>query len=131
MKARIFFMVLWIAVLVAGHVSAVEGQGQHQRGETADEERKSGVVEQREEGTTESGEQKAVDVGNKICPVSGMKIGSMGKAVQYTHEGNIYNFCCAGCIGEFKTDPEKYIEKINVMPPLKQAFFKLEQAALC
>ncbi|MBU4311747.1 MAG: YHS domain-containing protein [Candidatus Omnitrophica bacterium] len=53
-----------------------------------------------------------VDVGNKICPVSGEEIYEEMKAT-YEHEGKIYNFCCAMCIDEFKKDPEKYIEKIE------------------
>ena len=31
----------------------------------------------------------------------------------YEYEGNIYNFCCAMCIDEFKKDPQKYIKKIE------------------
>lgn len=59
-------------------------------------------------------EIKAVEVGNKICPVSGNKIpapgekGEMGEAVQYEYNGKIYNLCCEMCIKDFKKDPEKY-----------------------
>jgi YHS domain-containing protein/copper chaperone CopZ len=49
-----------------------------------------------------------IKVGNKLCPVSGMKIGDMGPAVEFEYNGKIYNFCCAGCIDTFKSDPEKY-----------------------
>jgi len=56
---------------------------------------------------------KAVNVGNKICPVSGEKIGEMGPAVTYEYKGKIYNFCCKACPEEFKKDPEKYIKKVN------------------
>ena len=31
----------------------------------------------------------------------------------YEYEGKIYNFCCAGCIDEFKKEPQKYIDKVN------------------
>lgn len=54
---------------------------------------------------------KAVEVGNKICPVSGNPIagGGMGKAaVKFEWKGKIYNFCCPMCIEEFKKNPEKY-----------------------
>jgi len=62
------------------------------------------------DGMTQSG---PIDAGNKFCPVSGEEInGSMMKAT-YEYEGKIYNFCCAGCIDEFKKDPEKYIEVIE------------------
>ncbi|MDP2652837.1 MAG: YHS domain-containing protein [Candidatus Omnitrophota bacterium] len=55
----------------------------------------------------------AVDVGNKICPVSGHKIGGMGDPVKYEHQGKVYNFCCKMCLTDFQKDPEKYIEKVN------------------
>jgi YHS domain-containing protein len=53
-----------------------------------------------------------VDVGNKICPVLGEPIDETAKAT-YEYEGKIYNFCCAGCIDEFKKEPQKYIDKVN------------------
>lgn len=55
---------------------------------------------------------EAVNVGNKICPVSGEKINEKFKAV-YEYQGKVYNFCCAGCIGKFKEDPEKYIKIVD------------------
>ena len=33
--------------------------------------------------------------------------------VTYEYEGKIYNFCCPMCIGEFKKDPQKYIDIIE------------------
>lgn len=56
--------------------------------------------------------EKAVNVGNKICPVSGEKIDEKTKAT-YEYKGKIYNFCCSMCLDEFKKDPEKYIKKIE------------------
>jgi YHS domain-containing protein len=52
--------------------------------------------------------QAPVEVGNKICPVSGEEVGKMGDVVKFEHNGKIYNFCCAMCIKDFKKDPEKY-----------------------
>lgn len=57
-------------------------------------------------------EKKAIDAGNKICPVSGEKIDEKMKAA-YEYQGKIYNFCCPACIDDFKKDPEKYIKKVN------------------
>lgn len=70
-----------------------------------------------EHGAAEPAQQvevskKAVNAGNKICPVSGEKIDEETKAT-YEYEGKIYNFCCASCIGEFKKDPQKYIKKVE------------------
>ncbi len=55
---------------------------------------------------------EVIDVGNKICPVTGEKIDEAAKTT-YEYEGKIYNFCCAGCIDEFKKEPQKYIDKVN------------------
>jgi heme/copper-type cytochrome/quinol oxidase subunit 2 len=63
--------------------------------------------------TITSETSKAVEVGNKICPVSGEEIGEMGSAVQYEYKGKIYNFCCTGCIEEFKKAPEKYVKIVE------------------
>ncbi len=53
---------------------------------------------------------ETVEVGNKVCPVSGEKIevSSGMKATTIEHNGKIYNLCCAMCEGDFKKDPEKY-----------------------
>ena len=58
---------------------------------------------------------KVVEVGNKICPVSGDKIlapgekGTMGdEPVKYEYNGKIYNLCCPMCVKDFKKNPEKY-----------------------
>lgn len=65
--------------------------------------------------STQSGsvtKEKAVNVGNKICPVTGQNIDETSK-VTYEYKGKIYNFCCSGCIDEFKSNPEKYIKKVQ------------------
>ena len=66
-------------------------------------------------GQMDSQSTKAVEVGNKICPVSGDKVplpgekGDMGtEAVKYEYNGKIYNLCCPMCIKDFKKNPEKY-----------------------
>lgn len=50
----------------------------------------------------------SVDIGNKICPVSGEAVGTMGDVVKYEHNGKVYNLCCDMCKKDFKKDPEKY-----------------------
>ncbi len=45
-----------------------------------------------------------------ICPVMG---GKASQEYSYEYNGKTYYFCCPGCIGEFKKDPEKYISKIK------------------
>ncbi len=54
-------------------------------------------------------EGEAVDVGNKLCPVSGEPVtGTEMEGVSYEYNGKLYHFCCASCIPDFKKDPEKY-----------------------
>ncbi|MDD4182808.1 MAG: YHS domain-containing protein [Candidatus Omnitrophica bacterium] len=62
-----------------------------------------GVYAQSESATS-------VNVGNKICHVTGNKVD--GKTT-YEYQGKIYNFCCPARIDEFKKDPEKYIKKVE------------------
>ncbi len=56
-----------------------------------------------------------VNIGNKICPVSGDAVpvpGEKGEMsdepVKIEHNGKIYNLCCEMCVKDFKKDPEKY-----------------------
>lgn len=50
----------------------------------------------------------AVEVGNKICPVSKEKVGEMGEVVKYEYKGKIYNLCCPMCKKDFVKDPDKF-----------------------
>lgn len=56
--------------------------------------------------------REAVNVGNKVCPVSGEKIDEKTKAT-YEYEGKVYNFCCPMCVDSFKSNPEEYIKKVE------------------
>lgn len=44
----------------------------------------------------------------KVCPVSGHPLGSMGKALPVTIGDKTVYVCCAGCIDTVKSDPAKY-----------------------
>lgn len=50
----------------------------------------------------------AVEVGNKICPVSGEKVGEMGEPSKVEYKGKVYSLCCPACEKEFLKDPEKF-----------------------
>ncbi|MBF0331478.1 MAG: YHS domain-containing protein [Candidatus Omnitrophica bacterium] len=66
------------------------------------------VLAQAQESAVVKGQ--AVQVGNKICPVSGEKVDAnsgMG-AVTYEYKGKVYNLCCQGCVSMFQQDPDKY-----------------------
>jgi YHS domain-containing protein len=47
------------------------------------------------------------------CVVSGNKLGSMGKVITKTHEGQEVKFCCKPCIKKFDKDPAKYVGKLK------------------
>jgi len=68
----------------------------------------SPIYVQAETATEE--QSTAVEVGNKICPVSKEKIGEgdMGEAVKYEYNGKIYNLCCPMCKKDFAKNPEKF-----------------------
>lgn len=68
----------------------------------------------RAQTSEEESKTEVVNVGNKICPVSGEKIDEE-KKLTYEYEGKIYNFCCKACVKDFKKDPQKYIEKLEAM----------------
>ena len=55
----------------------------------------------------------AVEVGNKICPVSGEEVGKMGPVATVEYNCKIYNLCCPMCEKDFKKDPESFIKKIE------------------
>ena len=85
---------------------------QHDEGMESKDHEKDSMPGHEEEVQADS---KAVEVGNKICPVSGDKIpapgekGTMGdEPVKYEYNGKIYNLCCPMCIKDFKKNPEKY-----------------------
>lgn len=96
MKAEI--IILSMAVLLSsGQVftHAEEGQGEHKG--SIEDSMKSGDFS-----------EDAVEVGNKICPVSSKDVWSMGQPQKYEYKGKIYNLCCKMCLKSFKKDPEKY-----------------------
>ena len=48
----------------------------------------------------------------KLCPVSGQPLGSMGKPYKVTVNGQDVFLCCQGCEGKIKGSPEKYLAKL-------------------
>lgn len=67
-----------------------------------------------QESVSVAASKEVVNVGNKICPVSGEKVGEGGmEPATYEYKGKIYNFCCPDCVEKFKKEPEKYIKKIE------------------
>ncbi|MFC1453940.1 YHS domain-containing protein [Verrucomicrobiota bacterium] len=52
----------------------------------------------------------ALEKTQTTCPVMGGKI---DKKIYADYNGKRVYFCCAGCIQQFKSDPEKYLKKLK------------------
>lgn len=49
----------------------------------------------------------------RICPVSGQLLGSMGTPIKVTVKGQEVFLCCAGCKKSIEDDPDTYLAKLN------------------
>ena len=49
----------------------------------------------------------------KTCIVSGDKLGEMGDPFVFKYENREIQFCCKGCLKDFKKEPAKFIKKIE------------------
>jgi len=47
------------------------------------------------------------------CPVSGDKLGEMGKPFTFTYKNQEVKLCCKNCKKDFDKNPDKYIAKIR------------------
>jgi YHS domain-containing protein len=47
------------------------------------------------------------------CPVSGDKLGEMGKPYVFVYQDQEVKLCCSGCKKDFDKTPAKYMEKIR------------------
>jgi len=47
------------------------------------------------------------------CPVSGDKLGEMGKPYTFVYQGQEIKLCCPGCKKDFLKDPARYVAKIR------------------
>ena len=47
------------------------------------------------------------------CPVSGDKLGEMGKPYVFEYQGHEVKLCCPDCKKDFQKDPAKYMKKIE------------------
>jgi YHS domain-containing protein len=57
---------------------------------------------------------QAVEVPNKICPVSHEEVGKEGMAAhKVTYKGKAYNLCCSMCEKDFNKDPDKYVKMME------------------
>jgi len=63
--------------------------------------------------STGSAEAKAKPDLLTTCPVSGDKLGEMGKPYVFVYKGQEVKLCCPNCKKDFDKDPAKYLKKIQ------------------
>ena len=51
------------------------------------------------------------------CPVSGDKLGEMGKPYVFVYQGQEIKLCCSGCKKDFDANPAKFVAKIRAADP--------------
>src|SRR3989338_8661382 len=117
MKSKLLILVAVVG-LFAGYVIAAEHEhGSMPMGETMDAAVPAGIDAAHDMGeaagtaepAVEAVADQAVDaviVDNKICPISGEKIGAMGEGQVVEHNGKQYKLCCPACMKDFMKDPE-------------------------
>jgi len=49
----------------------------------------------------------------KICPVSGGALGSMGEPIKVTAKGRSIFLCCSNCKKKFEANPDKYFKILD------------------
>ena len=49
----------------------------------------------------------------KVCPVSGEKLGEMGTPFKVTVKGREVFLCCPSCKEDLEKDPDKYLAKLD------------------
>jgi len=49
----------------------------------------------------------------KVCPVTGKQLGSMGAPRKVTVNGQDVFLCCDGCESEIKSKPDEYLAKLK------------------
>lgn len=59
-----------------------------------------------------SPEDRAAAEAQKVCPVSGEALGSMGAPYKITVKGRDVFLCCSGCEAQIMKDPDKYLAKL-------------------
>ena len=49
----------------------------------------------------------------RTCPVTGEELGSMGKPIPVTVNGETILVCCQGCVKKVQANPDKYLAKVH------------------
>ena len=66
--------------------------------------------------TALSAEDRALAASQRVCPVSGRPLGSMGTPVKVRVRDRDVLLCCEGCEEELKAKPDEYLAKLPKLP---------------
>lgn len=72
-----------------------------------------------EESQELSAEDRAAAKKQRICPVTGGLLGSMGEPYKLQVKNRTVFLCCEGCAGAILQDPDKYLKKLEQAPVQK------------
>jgi hypothetical protein len=61
-------------------------------------------------------DERRVAEAQKVCPVGGGALGSMGMPYKVTVKGRDVYLCCEGCKDSIEKDPDKYLAKLDSQP---------------
>jgi Cu(I)/Ag(I) efflux system membrane fusion protein len=64
----------------------------------------------------------------KVCPVTGAKLGSMGEPVAVEVKGRTVWVCCQACPPRLRADPDRYLARLA--PPPKDAVLSVPESAV-
>lgn len=53
----------------------------------------------------------------EVCPVTGLKLGSMGEPLVRKWGEQVVQFCCPACPPRFEKNPQTYLDKLTQMEP--------------
>jgi Cu(I)/Ag(I) efflux system membrane fusion protein len=64
-------------------------------------------------GSSSSEDDRLLAAKQKICPVTGESLDSMGGPVRVDLENRVVFVCCKSCIKQLRKEPAKYLEKVK------------------
>jgi hypothetical protein len=76
----------------------------------------AGAAEEYQELTAED---RVAAKKQRICPVTGALLGSMGDPYKIKVKDQTVFLCCQGCVGAILQDPDKYLAKLKKTPAEK------------
>ncbi len=115
------FLTRYLPLLALALLAGCTGQNQPgpKAGSPAAPERQASAQDKATEATVPeglaelSGEDRILAEKQRVCPVTGALLGSMGKPEKVTVKGQTVFLCCSGCEDDLKKDPDEFLAKLK------------------